>query len=623
MAEEVHEDALVRSLQQETDKLADSTKYLPDLPPSRVSLVLVIPLALVLGLITLQWGPDNRLDGEEWYVQFLAVSFLVYAVPAWTGALLSHAWLRMLGGHSYVYRTSVYALAMMVIIGLLLTVGYLLSLVNEDVVPIPEYFLFAYGATSMFLHLLNYMTSTGRWVLALPATVMQPVLGMAGILYLYYHGWDWTADPWTPILLMVVFLATFIGLGHAAMWVGTRPMTNSYGIDGASVFRAFLEHWVTGGDVGRREIEGFFRSFSEPSIVKSEVISFREKGGSPLATLVVPTLHPGPWGELGGSDLPRKVSAFLKGEHGLVLTFHGASDHDLNPADLGEVEKLGRAVKVAVEGLDQWTDQASRSIRVVDGTDALAQAFNGAVLAATTSAPDPTDDVDWAVGYAIEQEMEKVGAEPGAFIDCHNCLLPGAGHVPFGTPKAKRILDRVVEATRRAVEAQRAGFKVGVGHVPNEGELPSMGPTGIQVLVVQVEDQRTAWVLTDGNNMACGLRERVRESLLEKVEEAEVLTTDNHIVNVTVGGFNPIGDRDDQALFIRRCNDAVDLALADLREAEAAAVRVEVGDILVWGKGNTVRMTTNLNTSVNTSKTALLATVTIAFIIGFGVMQLV
>jgi putative membrane protein len=573
--------------------------------------------------MTLQWGPSNRLDEEEWYIQFLAVSFLVYAVPAWVGAVVTHGWLSMLKGHTYLYRTSIYALTMTVVIGLLLVVGYLLSLVNEDIVPLPEYFLFALSATAMFLHLLNLMTSTSRWVLALPVAVMQPVLGMAGILYLYYHGWDWAADPWTPILLVVALLVLFIGVGHGAMWAGTRTMARSYGVDGTSVFRAFLEHWVTGGDAGQKEIEGFFRSFSEPSIVKSEVISFREKGGPPIATLVIPTLHPGPWGELGGSDMPKKVSTFLKGEHGQVFTFHGASDHDLNPADLEEVEKLGRAINGALDGLDLWTDQASASVRVVDGTDALAQAFNGAVMAATTSAPHPTDDVDLAVGYTIEQEMEKIGASPGAFIDCHNCLLPGAGHVPFGTPKARRIQERVVEATKKALEAQRAGFKVGVGHVPNEGELVSMGPMGIQALVVEVEEQRTAWVLTDGNNMACGLRERARDSLLEKVDEAEVLTTDNHIVNVTVGGFNPIGEKDDQALFVRRCRDAVDLALEDLREAEVAATRVEVGDVLVWGKGNTVRMTTNINTSVTTSKTALMAAVTIAFIIGFGLMRMV
>ncbi|MCP4227587.1 MAG: hypothetical protein GY773_29935, partial [Actinomycetia bacterium] len=56
-------------------------------------------------------------------------------------------------------------------------------------------------------------------------------------------------------------------------------------------------------------------------------------------------------------------------------------------------------------------------------------------------------------------------------------------------------------ATKKALEAQRAGFKVGVGHVPNEGDLVSMGPMGIQALVVEVEDQRTAWVeltLTSG-----------------------------------------------------------------------------------------------------------------------------
>ena len=386
------------------------------------------------------------------------------------------------------------------------------------------------------------------------------------------------------------------------------------------MFRSFLEHWVSGGDAGRRDIEDFFRTFSEPAMVRAEVIAFRERGGDPIATVVVPQLHPGPWGELGGSDLPRKISVPLEGRHGHVLAFHGASDHDLNPVDEEEVEKLGGRIAEALDSMEGWNGRASRSFRVSNGTDALAQAFDGAVMAAQTSSPLPTDDVDYPVGYAIQQEMENLGAKVPAFIDCHNCLLPGAGHVSFGSAKAMRIQERIAEATGKALAGQRSGFRVGVGHITNEGRSPSMGPTGVQTLVVEVDGQTTAWILCDGNNMEQGLRELIRDCALGKVDVAELLTSDNHIGNVTVGGYNPIGLKDDHQLLTDICSESLDLALADLRGAEAASARVEAQDVMVWGKGNTVRMTSHLNATIATSKVALLASFVVGLTVGFWAM---
>lgn len=615
MTEEGLEDGKERSLHRETDMLADASRFLPDLPPFWFSLTLVVPISIILGAATLLWEPSKFLEDQPWLVQMFSVSLLVYVVPAWAGTVFVYLWLKALGGHSYLYRWAMLIVALQVVIGLVLLFGFVVSSIDPDRLPLPEYFLFTYGVTALFMHLFVLMTSTGRWVAALPATLMMPVLGMVGVLVVYGDLMDGGASRYGT--LCAVLVITFVAAAHGAMWIGTRPMARSYGIDGPAVFRSFLEHWVSGGDAGRREIEDFFRVFSEPAIVKAEVLAFRDRGGDAIATVVVPSLHPGPWGELAGSDLPRKMTQALGDGHGQVLTFHGASDHDLNPVDEEEVDKLGGNIREALGGLEGWSGRASRSVRVTDGTDALAQAFNGAVVAAQTSAPLPTDDVDWAVGCAIEQEMEKAGASPGAFIDCHNCLLPGAGHVAFGSAKAKRIEERVVEATRQVVGAQRSGFRVGVGHIPNEGESSSMGPTGVQTLVVEVDGQTTAWILADGNNMEQGLREKIRECAMEKVDEAEVLTTDNHIVNVAVGGFNPIGVKDDPELLTRICTESVLLALADLREAEVAATRVEAEDVLVWGKGNTVRMTSNLNASVSTSKTALLAAVVIGFTVGF------
>jgi putative membrane protein len=620
MADTAIVDGLERSVQQETDMLADASKLLPDLPPPWVTLLLVVPVSLFLGTLTHLWEPSLVLEGQSWVLGMLLVSIMVYAVPALLGPLFSYGWLKMLGGHSYLYRTAMLAVAVQIVMALLLLGGWVISLIDPGLVPRPEFFLFMNGVTAMFLHLFVFMTSTKRWVAALPASLLQAVLGMVGVFMVYPEAWDWAAEPWRPLLLAAILIGTFVSLGHVAMIIGTRSMSRSYGIDGPSVFRSFLEHWVSGENAGRKEIEDFFRVFSEPAIVKAEVIAFRERGGDPIATVVVPALHPGPWGKLGGSDLPGKMQRTIGDDHGMVFTFHGASDHDLNPVDIDEVAKLGSKVRQALDGMASWSDKASPTFRVTDSTDAIAQAFNGAVMAAQTSSPLPTDDVDWAVGYAIEQEMQKAGADMGAFIDCHNCLLPGAGHVSFGSAKARRIQERVAQATEKAVGSQRASFRIGVGHIPNRGMSCSMGPMGVQVLLVEVGDQRSAWVLADGNNMEEGLREIIRDRLLDRVDEAEVLTTDNHIVNVTVGGFNPIGLKDDRQMISRLCNDSLDLALEDLRDAEAASARVEVTDVLVWGKGNTVRMTSHLNATVSTSKSALLACVVIGFTIGFWAM---
>jgi putative membrane protein len=293
--------------------------------------------------------------------------------------------------------------------------------------------------------------------------------------------------------------------------------------------------------------------------------------------------------------------------HGEVFTFHGASDHDVNPITYEEVDKVFDAVRNAFSTIEGFEDKASPFVRRGGDFDACAQAFNGAVLAVHTSSPEPTDDVDGATGFAIERELEAAGAAPGSFVDSHNCLAPGVGGVSFGTPKAKQLRERLREVTEEALGMQVTGLKVGTGAIRGWDGSQSMGPMGIQALVVEAGGKRMAWILLDGNNMVCGLRETLRESVMDLVDEAELLTTDNHIVNVMVGGFNPIGLRDPQERLAEALVKAVKEAVSDLRDAEVAGTRVEIDEVMVFGKGNTIRLSSSINSAVATAKGALFA----------------
>jgi predicted neutral ceramidase superfamily lipid hydrolase len=56
----------------------------------------------------------------------------------------------------------------------------------------------------------------------------------------------------------------------------------------------------------------------------------------------------------------------------------------------------------------------------------------------------------------------------------------------------------------------------------------------------------------------------------------------------------------------------VEGALGRLRDAEVAATRTDIGDIVVFGKGNTIRLSSAINSAVATSEGALAAAFALA-----------
>jgi putative membrane protein len=115
--------------------------------------------------------------------------------------------------------------------------------------------------------------------------------------------------------------------------------------------------------------------------------------------------------------------------------------------------------------------------------------------------------------------------------------------------------------------------------------------------------------------MLCGFREPLRERLLEHVDEAELLTTDNHVVNVLVGGFNPIGLKDPQERIVENVEGAIEEALDNMHDAEVAAARTDIGDVLVFGSGNTIRLSSAINSAAATGKGAFPASFAFASVI--------
>src|SRR3989304_4164018 len=115
-------------------------------------------------------------------------------------------------------------------------------------------------------------------------------------------------------------------------------------------------------------------------------------------------VHPGPRGYCGGSALPAKLRSRLSDVADAVVVAHGPTTHDQNPANLREVEKVVAATRAMILET-AYASSASPMVRVREGrANVCAQLFGDRVLLVGSLAPNPTDDIDSATGFAAVQE---------------------------------------------------------------------------------------------------------------------------------------------------------------------------------------------------------------------------
>jgi putative membrane protein len=115
-----------------------------------------------------------------------------------------------------------------------------------------------------------------------------------------------------------------------------------------------------------------------------------------------------------------------------------------------------------------------------------------------------------------------------------------------------------------------------------------MGQGGITAVVVNVAEQKTAYVVIDGNNMVSGLREEILSALKATgFHECEVFTTDTHAVSAVVlgrRGYHPVGEVMSHQSLISYIQEAAKAAAANLATCSAGSLRMVVPNVRVIGK---------------------------------------
>lgn len=551
-------------------------------PPRIVAYILT--LAGAMGLLF--WGLSD-------IPMALLRGLVFFALPVVAASLVTKPLAETLGGRMYLRRSTLLGLIGEIMVFLYLTVGTLLNrlLALPADREMPYRFLIMGWASSLWLRqTILLATSHSNPIRSLPAAVAQPAFGLALLIPLGPMGTFTQGD----IILTAVSLVAFGLLGAAFTLASVKPLTQAFGVDGLAMLRHSLDHWTEHGEEGREEMEAFFDAWGSTTDAHVGVVAFRTRAG-PKTLLVVPSIHPGPFGQLGGSNLPEKLQRRLGDLAPNVIVAHGPSTHDDNLTRTAECDKVAAAVAEALRGAT-FTREASPMTRVRrEAANVLAQALGPSVLVVASQAPRPTDDLDQATGHAMMAAARGAGAEVAICVDAHNSLELGSGMVHFGSTESADLVEASGEATGKALKASILGLRVGYARRDDlANPVCGLGPAGIQVLVLEARGVRGAYVVYDANNMEPGLREEILGGLKDLVGEAEVMTTDNHIVNAWIPGFNPLGPRWPHAELVEATRGVVAAAVEDLEEGEAAVASAWARGVRVWGHHSAIRMTSTI-----------------------------
>jgi Predicted membrane protein len=323
-------------------------------------------------------------------------------------------------------------------------------------------------------------------------------------------------------------------------------------------------------------------------------------------------IHPGPLGEIGGGDLPRRVALSADG---IGFPPHATAGHDFNLVSEAEVDCV---IDAADRALDRATFRREATVpSTVDAGEStvLTQRFGDAALAVSTFAPGSADDVDFAVGQSAMAEFRTGGIENVLLVDGHNSHtgLSGSdlGHVTPGSKRSYDLYDAAADAGQAAAAADAGPLEFGVAWDPTAWTpADGIGPLGVRVAVTRAAGVEAVYVLIDGNNMLPGLRGTLLAAVREAtgIDHVEVMTTDNHVVNRTRAD-NRVGTELDAERLTERVTSLAVAAREDL-EPVAVAGGTEHTTVTVFGNDRTETLATQANAAVSLGA-ALAAAVTL------------
>ncbi|MGC9517352.1 MAG: DUF2070 family protein [Methanomicrobiales archaeon] len=575
------------------------SKYMVSLPRTKISLFSIIFISFLVGVIA------SLIESNEITILYNVIyggtaGFFIFGFSSIMAGGLTQYLVNNLQGRKMKMKQSMFlAFISMMIIALIYLIGVIISeftLYNYTV----DALIFGFALAFAFRIIIIWATSNISLIKAVLIAATQPALIFSMLTVIAFLtsiavniGLGYFSVLGVVIKIIIASLILMLAI-YSFVMVIESPMRKNLGIGVLELLSLLISHLSEGSSA----MEKVFEDIGEPIDTLVGIISFKnEKGIKSL--FLTPCVHPGPIGSIGGGNMPTILSN--KFDY-FTMVSHGPSTHDFNPVATKEIDKIEDVVSKSLRDM-AYSSKASEFYRIENnGSKIGAQYFDNNLLMLATLSPKGFDDIDFGVGLALMNlAKSSCGAENAILIDCHNCFKGEKGRI---LPGNKEVFDLMGAVEKIRDYNKYSGIKIGVAEDPIEdmGREEGIGESGVKVMVIEVNNQKTGYILLDANNMVEGFRERIIDHAQKLgLDFAEVMTTDTHSINTLAGGHNPVGmkNQDEILDFITKCT--ID-ALADLEKVEVAVKVEKIKDIKTLGPTNATELVSTISSIVAVSR---------------------
>ena len=201
----------------------------------------------------------------------------------------------------------------------------------------------------------------------------------------------------------------------------------------------------------------------------------------------------------------------------------------------------------------------------------------------------------------MAQSRSRCHVEDSIIVDCHNSFAPESGEVLPGNAEVFHLIDVIDKIDKNQ---NMSSIKVGCyeNPMPTLDKQEGIGESGIKTMVIEVDNQRTAYVLFDSNNMEIGFRQEIIDAVSDlEIDEIEVMTTDTHTVNTLSRGYNPIGIAK-RSEIIEYVKISISEAIDDLEKVEVGTGTEKIKNLNTFGPNNSTELISTISSVVAVSK---------------------
>lgn len=458
--------------------------------------------------------------------------------------------------------------------------------------------LLGFGAVLTLRIMVFSATSSAATWKQVVSTLLSPVL----CILAFVAFWAALYSAIIPQVLLFIVLSPVIGYVAVFLFLSSldRLGKRAYSLPALPLFKAFILNWVTDENAA---LEKHLEEMGEDSEIDVSLLKF--DSAKPKAAIIVPLVHPGPFKNIGSSLLPSLLKHGFEEAYGCdACTPLGILGHELDLASQAQNRKIVSQV-IASAKFEATNASATPFVKVSEGTaTASCQIFGDTAFLSFTLAPKTTEDLPQELGRVVTKEAEGYGLKHAVVVNAHNSL-----NDVVDTQQYIGALQTVAsKCLQKATSLPKKPFMVGAASVfPEEFTLKQgMGTGGITAIVVQVEQQKTAYIVIDGNNMIPGLREKIITALSTLgFDVCEVFTTDSHAVSALVAGrrgYHPVGEVMDHDALIRCISDVAKAAEAKLEVCKAGCLQFVVPKVRVIGEDRLKSVTILVDEAIKKAK---------------------